>query len=51
MSWTFQNLIFLGFDNHDMFRKRGFAMKGKHIVCRAEFTMDGIEGVYSTEGT
>jgi transposase len=66
MNWTYQNLIFLdevGFDNRDMFRKRGYALKGSRIVVRAEFTrgkrcsllcflgINGIEATYSTEGT
>mmetsp|Transcript_20409 Transcript_20409/g.18547 ORF Transcript_20409/g.18547 Transcript_20409/m.18547 type:complete len:356 (+) Transcript_20409:39-1106(+) len=64
--WTYQNLIFLdevGFDNRDMFRKRGYAIKGKRIIFRGEFTrsercsllcflgVDGLQQVYSTEGT
>ena len=40
LKWTCYNLLFLdevGFDNRDMFRKRGYAIKGQRIVYRGEF--------------
>jgi len=64
--WTYQNLVFLdevGFDNRDMFRKHGYAMKGQRIHYRGEFTrkerssllcflgVNGILDVYTTTGT
>jgi transposase len=64
--WTYQNLVFLdevGFDNRDMFRKRGYALKGERIIYRGEFTrkercsllcflgMNGILETFSTSGT
>jgi transposase len=64
--WTYENLIFLdevGFDNRDMFRKRGYGLRGNRIVYRGEFTrkercsllcflgVNGMQEVYSTEGT
>jgi transposase len=64
--WKYENLIFLdevGFDNRDMLRKRGYALKGNRIIYRGEFTrkkrisllcflgINGIQEVFSTEGT
>ena len=66
LKWTYDNLLFLdevGFDNRDMFRKRGYAIKGQRIVYRGEFrrkercsllcflSCDGIVEAFSTAGT
>jgi len=64
--WTYENLVFLdevGFDNKDMFRKRGYALKGSRVYFRGEFTrkerssllcflgVDGILEVFTSKGT
>lgn len=64
--WTLENLVFLdevGFDNKDMLRKRGYALKGQKLIYRGEFVRKprisllcfiGVHGMlncYQTEGT
>lgn len=64
--WTLENLVFLdevGFDNKDMMRKRGYALKGQKLIYRSEFVRKprisllcfiGVHGMlncYQTEGT
>ena len=61
--WTYQNLFFLnelGFDNRDILRKHGYAMKGRRIHYRSEVTRKerssllrflGVNGIYTTAGT
>jgi hypothetical protein len=66
LHWTWENLVFLdevGFDNRDMFHKRGYALKGQRIVFRGEFTrkkrcsllcflgVNGLLDYFETEGT
>jgi len=44
MGWIYENLVFLdevGFDNRDMFRKRGYGLRGQRIIYRGEFTRKG----------
>lgn len=64
--WTLENLVFLdevGFDNKDMMRKRGYALKGQTLIYRSEFVrkprisllcfvgVNGMLNCYQTEGT
>ncbi len=64
--WSLDSLVFLdevGFDNRDMLRKRGFAIKGNRLVHRGEFTrkpresllcfvgLHGMLDAYHTVGT
>lgn len=64
--WLVQNLVFLdevSFDNRDMLRKYGYALKGKRLLFRGEFRRKarvsllcflGIEGIldtFLTDGT
>lgn len=62
--WTLENLLFLdevGFDNKDMLRKRGYALKGQKLIYRSEFVrkprislcfigVNGMLNCYQTEG-
>lgn len=64
--WSLESLVFLdevGFDNADMLRKHGYALKGKRLIHRGEFcrkkrisllcfiNLDGVVDCYETEGT
>jgi len=64
--WTLQNLVFLdevSFDNRDMLQKKGYGMKGKHLVFHSKFRrkpresllcfigINGLLEVFRTEGT
>ncbi|KAG4068112.1 hypothetical protein HA402_001537 [Bradysia odoriphaga] len=64
--WLLENLVFLdevGFDNKDMMRKRGYALKGQKLIYRSEFVRKprisllcfiGVNGMlecFQTEGT
>lgn len=66
LNWKYENLIFLdevSFNNRDMLRKRGYALKGQKLLYRGEFqrkprvsllcflSINGIEEVYQTDGT
>jgi transposase len=65
-NWLVQNLVFLdevSFDNRQMFRKRGFGLKGKKIFWRGEYcrkprvsllcalASTGIIDIFATDGT
>lgn len=64
--WMLENLVFLdevGFDNKDMMRKRGYALKGTKLIYRSEFVrkprisllcfigVNGMLNCYQTDGT
>jgi hypothetical protein len=64
--WIIESLVFLdevSFDNHEMYRKRGFGMKGRSVFFRGEYCRKprvsllcflgstGIIDAFSTEGT
>lgn len=66
VDWSLEQLVFLdevSFDNTDMLRKKGYAVKGKSLVYRGEFcrkarvsllcflNTSGIIDCYHTEGT
>jgi len=66
VGWLYHNLLFhdeVGFDNRDMFRKRGYRLRGKRIHHRCEFTRkptcsllcflgrSGMLETFCTEGT
>lgn len=64
--WLLENLVFIdevSFDNKDMLRKRGYAVRGERLVYRGEYVRrprvsllcflgtTGILNAYKTEGT
>lgn len=64
--WLLENLVFLdevSFDNKDMLRKRGYAIKGERLIYRGEYVRrprvsllcflgtTGILNTYKTDGT
>lgn len=66
INWSQQNVVFLdevSFDNREMLRKRGYALKGTKLLFRGEFTRKprvsllcfigagGLLSYYDTEGT
>lgn len=66
IDWMFHELVFLdeaAFDNADMLRRKGYAIKGQQLIFRGEFCRkarmsllcfigyQGIIDCYSTEGT
>jgi hypothetical protein len=65
-AWLIHNLVFIdevSFDNREMYRKRGFGLKGQTVVFRGEYCrkprvsllcllgVTGILDIFSTEGT
>lgn len=66
IKWDYHNLVFLdevSFDSRSMLRTRGYAIRGKRLICRGEFirrprisllcfiNQEGMQEVFCTEGT
>jgi hypothetical protein len=64
--WILENLVFIdevSFDNRDMLRRKGFAMKGEKLIYRGEYNrkppvsmlcfigVNGLLETFTTDGT